>query len=143
MNSPIFEHKHLLIDKLLDINNHPDVINAPILDQQVFTDLRLMVDDDLMFCDLVTVYLDSAETMVGSIQASLQKQDFQTMRLSAHSLKSTSASIGAMKLSRICRLVEQALKEGETNIPIESINVLAKEYDLVILEIKHYVNQSH
>ncbi|MDX2254951.1 MAG: Hpt domain-containing protein [Pseudanabaenaceae cyanobacterium bins.39] len=136
MNNPIFENKYSLIDKFLRINEHPDVINLPVLDQQTFSNLRSMIDDDLMFSDLVTVYLSSAENLIYTLQTSLDMQDFPTMKISAHSLKSTSASIGAVKLSQICKLIEQALKDGVVDIPVECINIISQEYDLAIIEIK-------
>ncbi|MEI6065409.1 MAG: Hpt domain-containing protein, partial [Pseudanabaena sp. ELA748] len=88
------------IAKLLD---HPEFVILPTLDLAAFQDLRETIGDDGAFCDLVTIYFNSAETLIDTIQLALTNQDADKFTLAAHSLKSTSASIGASRLSRICK----------------------------------------
>jgi len=49
---------------------------------------------------LVTIYLNSAENLLAEIRLAFINQDASKFSLASHSLKSTSASIGADKLSQ-------------------------------------------
>ena len=110
------------------------------LECQTIQDLRAMIDDDLAFSDLITVYINSAKILIDKIQEAFIDNDTENLRIASHSLKSTSASVGATKLSQICKFVEQTIREGETTITAEFINdVLVGEYNLLVQEIKTYV----
>ncbi|MBD2150344.1 Hpt domain-containing protein [Pseudanabaena sp. FACHB-1277] len=110
------------------------------LECQTIQDLRAMIDDDLAFSDLITVYINSAKILIDKIQEAFIDNDTENLRIASHSLKSTSASVGATKLSQICKFVEQTSREGETTITAEFINdVLVGEYNLLVQEIKTYV----
>jgi HPt (histidine-containing phosphotransfer) domain-containing protein len=118
----------------------PNFSGLSILDLQTIQDLRTMIDDDLAFSDLITVYISSAETLIDKMQNAAAKDDADKLRIASHSLKSTSASIGGTKLSQICKFVEQTSKQGVVAITTEFISdILVPEYDLLIAEIKSYV----
>ncbi|OIP71085.1 MAG: hypothetical protein AUK48_12895 [Oscillatoriales cyanobacterium CG2_30_44_21] len=122
------------------IDNHPEFTHLPILDLEVFEDLRLSIDDDLVFSDLVTIYLDSAENLIEAIQMSLKIQDVVEFSISCHSLKSTSASIGARKLSYLCKFLEKSSKaKGIEHISQDYFDLVVKEYDLAIAQIRDRV----
>lgn len=121
------------------IDNHPEFTHLPILDSEVFQDLRLSIGDDLVFSDLVTIYLDSAETLIDTIQTSLNNQDVSKFSISCHSLKSTSASIGAKKLSYLCKFLEKASKTGELNNFQDYFCLIVKEYDQAVVKIRDRV----
>ena len=80
------------------LHSYPDLVNLQTLDISIFQDLRLSIGDDLFFSDLITIYLNSAETLIESIQIAFANQNVNEFNLAAHSLKSTSASIGATRL---------------------------------------------
>lgn len=110
--------------------------NLQTLNLATFQDLRQSIDDDLVFSDLVTIYLNSAEDLLAEIRLAFINQDASKFGLASHSLKSTSASIGADKLSQICRYFEQTAKTGNIAISSQMIESLAYEYDEVIHAIK-------
>ena len=120
--------------------NFPDFSGLPTLDLQTFQDLRAMIDDDLAFSDLITIYLSSAETLVDNIQMAFADNDVDRLKISSHSLKSTSASIGGTKLSQISKFIEPTSKEGKVSITAEFISdILVQEYNSLIAMIKSYV----
>ncbi len=118
----------------------PSFSGLSTLELRTIQDLRAMIDDDLSFSDLITVYISSAEMLMDKIQKAFADNDADKLRIAAHSLKSTSASIGGTKLSHICKFVEQTSKQGRVVITAEFISdTLVQEYDLLIAEIKSYV----
>jgi HPt (histidine-containing phosphotransfer) domain-containing protein len=118
----------------------PSFLSLSTLELQTVQDLRAMIDDDLAFSDLITVYVSSAEILIDQIQKAFADNDADELRIAAHSLKSTSASIGGTKLSEICKFIEQTSRQGIVAITREFISdTLVQEYDLLIIEIKSYI----
>jgi HPt (histidine-containing phosphotransfer) domain-containing protein len=131
------------IANILDLeNNCPEYVNAPSLDIDIFQGLRESISDDLLFADLVTVYLGSAEGLIDAIQVAFTDQNATEFRLASHTLKSTSASIGAVKLSQISRYFEKIGKTGKITISTELLDHLINEYDRAIAEIQAFVSKS-
>lgn len=125
------------IAKLLD---HPEFVILPTLDINTFQKLRETIGDDGVFRDLVTIYFNSAETLIDAIQLALNNQDADKFTLAAHSLKSTSASIGASRLSRICKQLEKTVNIGNIGgFTIEIIDLLNDEYKQAIAAIKVHI----
>ena len=110
------------------INEYPELAKSPVLDDLTFQELRETIGDDLVFSDLVTVYLSSAESLLESIKAALSNQDTQKIFLSAHSLKSTSASIGALRLAHIARHLEMLGKSKDTENLSKIVDLIIHEY---------------
>ncbi len=123
-------------------NDCPEYVNAPILDIDIFQGLRESIGDDLLFSDLVTVYLGSAEDLLEAIQSAFIAQNAPAFGRASHTLKSTSASIGAIKLSEISRYFEKKSNTGLITIAPELLNHLISEYDRAIAEIRLFVLKS-
>ena len=116
--------------------DYPEFMDLPTLEISLFQDLRETIDDDLIFSDLVTIYLNSAENLIDEIQAAFTNQDANKFAIAAHSLKSTSASIGATRLSQISKYLEKVGKTGEITVSVDILNLLNNEYTDVIKAIQ-------
>ena len=118
------------------MHDYPEFIDLPTLDISLFQDLRETIDDDLVFSDLVTIYLSSAENLIDEIQAAFTNQDANKFAIAAHSLKLTSASIGATRLSQISKYLEKVGKTGEITGSTDILNLLNNEYTEIIKAIQ-------
>ena len=125
-----------IIDTSKIVKNYPEFVDLPTLNVDTFQGLRQSIDDDLIFSDLVTIYLNSAENLLEEIQIAFANQDARQFSLSAHSLKSTSASIGAVRLSQICKYLEQVGKTGKISVSSDMVHLLTNEYEQVIQAIQ-------
>jgi HPt (histidine-containing phosphotransfer) domain-containing protein len=56
------------------------------------------------------LYLKDSHEIVDKILAAVESQDVQRLRESSHSLKSRSATLGAMRVAEICRDLETAAR---------------------------------
>jgi histidine phosphotransfer protein HptB len=117
-------------------HDYPEFKNLQTLDIALFQDLRESIDDDLIFSDIVTIYLNSAENLMDEIQAAYTDQDAHKFAIASHSLKSTSASIGATRLSQISRYLEKVGKTGEIRVSTDILHLLNNEYTEVIKAIQ-------
>jgi HPt (histidine-containing phosphotransfer) domain-containing protein len=116
-----------------------EFVGLQIIDIDIFSELRESIGDDGVFCDLMIIYFNSAEILINSLEVNLVDQDANKFNLAAHSLKSTSASIGAVKLSKICKHLEQFSKMGNIDLPMEIITAVNHEYEKVTDSIKSLV----
>jgi len=89
---------------------------APILDQGVLAELRESTGDDEEFVrELVEAYVGEATGYLDAMTAAATAADPAAMVRPAHTLKSASATMGAMRLSVICRGLEEAGRDGRTD----------------------------
>ncbi|HEX3265811.1 MAG TPA: Hpt domain-containing protein [Candidatus Limnocylindrales bacterium] len=90
--------------------------DVPVLDQAVVDELRESVGgDDEFVRDLVATYVEEVGPHLGAMADAAASGDAGAIVRPAHTLKSTSASIGAMRLSAICRDLEAGGREGRSD----------------------------
>ncbi|HQC96512.1 MAG TPA: Hpt domain-containing protein [Aquabacterium sp.] len=61
---------------------------------------------------VLTTYRSSMARLLAQLAQARVQSDASTMRLVAHTLKSSSASVGALALSALCSDAERALRDG-------------------------------
>ena len=92
------------------------MLDEPLFDEAVIDELRVATGDDEAFLlDLVETYLSEGEGHLGGMAAAVEAADPAAIVRPAHTLKSSSASIGAMRLSAICRAIEEAGRAGRAD----------------------------
>jgi CheY-like chemotaxis protein/HPt (histidine-containing phosphotransfer) domain-containing protein len=69
-------------------------------------------------------------------------QDLATIRLTAHTLKSSCASVGALKLSTLCADLESLIRHGSVEPLDEHIVAVRNEADRVLDSLKHYLGDA-
>jgi len=62
---------------------------------------------------VLSTYRQSLARLQQQIAGGLDATDLSTVRIGAHTLKSSSASIGALELSSLCAAVEQSIRDGQ------------------------------
>jgi HPt (histidine-containing phosphotransfer) domain-containing protein len=82
----------------------PDEEAAPAIDVEVLEELERSIGDDPVFMrDLVERYLEDAPSQLATIRAGVESGEAEPVNRAAHTLKSGSASVGAMALSDLAR----------------------------------------
>ena len=84
----------------------------PVLDTDALQALRALGGDDdpSLFIEVIELYLDDARTHVTNLRAALSTGDLRLLERAAHTLKSSSANVGALAFSRLCLELEQAVR---------------------------------
>ena len=86
---------------------------ADVIDRAVLNGLLESVGGDRDFlADLLQTYFDDAPRLLATLHTALPAGDAESFRRAAHSLKSNSASFGAMQLSRMSKELEDMGKAG-------------------------------
>lgn len=85
-----------------------------VLDQGVVAELRASVGgDDAFVRELAGAYLEEGGTHLDAMADALARGDISGIVRPAHTLKSSSAALGAMRLSEISRRIEHAARDGQ------------------------------
>ncbi len=61
---------------------------------------------------VLATYTQSLQRLLGQLRAARQDADVQGQHHVVHTLKSSSASVGALKLSALCADIERQLRDG-------------------------------
>ena len=86
-------------------------VEGEVIDEEVLRELQEIMDED--YLDLLRTYLRHAPELIGQIRTAIEGGDAAAMVLPVHSLKSSSANVGAMRLSELAREAEQLAMAGD------------------------------
>ena len=90
----------------------------PVLDPVVLDELRESVGNDEEFIsDLVATYISEGDEHLAAMEAAAEAGDAAAIVRPAHTLKSSSAALGAMRLAQIARDIEMAGRSGDATRP--------------------------
>jgi len=84
---------------------------------------------------LVATYLDNSARLAEALTAGVAASDLDAVRRASHSLKSTSASMGALAFSRRCGEIERAAREGRLVLDRDTLATLLDEHEGVRLAV--------
>jgi len=86
-----------------------------ILDPRALEQLRLTLgrQADRMLPELIEQFYQDADRLLSQARQALEQGRAENLRIAAHSLKSTSATFGAMALSAVARELESLARQGK------------------------------
>lgn len=111
-----------------------------LLDTAVLNELCASVGDDRGFVvDLAETYLTDGAVQVEAIVAAVADDDNARAVRPAHTLKSSSATVGAMRLAATARRIEMAAREGAAP-PAEDVAFLPGELNAVTVALRAWID---
>lgn len=90
----------------------------------------LGVDEPEIIQDLVNTYLESSGDLVAQMQQAAEHQDLSTMGRAAHTLKSSSANLGAQNLAQHCKSLEELAKNQQIDDALKITQLIKSDYQL-------------
>jgi signal transduction histidine kinase/CheY-like chemotaxis protein/HPt (histidine-containing phosphotransfer) domain-containing protein len=127
--------------------NPTTAYSAPAAAEPRMTALDTAIIGDLLdtmggeFGDLVRVYLEDAPERVRELASAAATGDASAQIAPAHTLKSSSANIGATALSELARGIEHAARAGIATGPAELAAGLRAEYERVAEELSRLIEK--
>ena len=113
------------------------------LNQETISALKELDDDgsnDTLKA-LISLYCENSPVKVKMIADSFKSGDFTTMKKEAHTLKSSSGNLGAMKLLELANKIEYMVEDQNyTKNLAPLIQELQAEYLAVEAELKTFLN---
>ena len=109
----------------------PEPEEVPI--EQILDPERLQtlagIGQDGFLGKLIDIYLTSAEAELETLGTALEKGDLDAVAATAHSLKGSSLNLGAQRITRACRRLEELATEGDLKQARHYLGELAARID--------------
>lgn len=113
-------------------------MDNPVIDQATYTELESNVGADFIG-ELVETYLDETPQLLIELQQALQTGNTDAFRRAAHSIKSSSASFGALNFSNQAKELEMMGKSGDLNAAPGKIDDFLAAYQQVAAALREMV----
>jgi len=86
--------------------------------------------------EIIDCYLQEAPKLLSAAREALAQQDSRTLKRSVHTLRSSSATVGAMTLAKLCEELEAlAIAASQAEI-IDHLQLLESEYYRVAIALR-------
>lgn len=113
--------------------------DQPILDEATLAELVASVGEDVTFVtELIEAYLGDAPRQIEQIQIAVRDGDAASVVRPAHTLKSSSATVGAQRLAARARRLELASRADELDGAREDLDGLDGEWQLTEAALREW-----
>jgi HPt (histidine-containing phosphotransfer) domain-containing protein len=99
---------------------------APAIDHDVIDELRDVLGSEID--RLIHLFLEDTPMLLARLEAAALAPDYDELREAAHSLKSSSANLGAMALSAAAKRVELGARMQTLDRPAVAVAMIASEF---------------
>ena len=100
-------------------------MSGPAIDRETLDHLLDITGGDVEFLDeLVDTYLEDGRAQIGALQAAVAANAIEDLVRPAHTLKSSSANVGALQLADACRDLEAAARAGAVDDPAVRVQAI-------------------
>ncbi|MGH8032573.1 MAG: ATP-binding protein [Luteimonas sp.] len=104
----------------------PRLAPPVVIDHAILDELRSMLGNDID--RLIDVFLEDAPRLIAALENAAIGPDYVALRDTAHSLKSSSANLGAMSLSSAAKRIELGAREQSLQRPAVAAALVANEF---------------
>jgi len=108
------------------------------LDVAVLDELREVLGSDVRA--LIDVFLDDAPQLIADLETAASRPDYPLLYQAAHSLKSSSANLGAMSLSAAAKRIELGARAEALDRPAVAVTLLAGEFERARDALRAYLH---
>ena len=114
--------------------------NLPSLDHSIVQELRDLeteTQDTGLLASLVETFAQDASTRLTTVHRALANRDLEQIRVEGHTLKSSSANLGAVKLSSLCKDLESAGHARSLPDALRLVPEIDRELEVVVGELRN------
>ena len=118
------------------------VSNVAFNRQAMDTLLETIGGDASMLCELIESYQVEAPSLTARFSEAVAKQDCESIRLTAHTIKSSARDFGGIDLAELCQTIENAAAADDLDTLLPLVSALETKHDELLNAlseaIKHY-----
>ena len=104
-------------------------MTGPAIDRATLDRLLDITGGDIEFLDeLVDTYLEDGRAQVAALQGAVAAKATEDLVRPAHTLKSSSASVGALRLAEACRDLEASARAGTVDDPAARVATIVARF---------------
>jgi HPt (histidine-containing phosphotransfer) domain-containing protein len=111
-------------------------MGGPIDDAAFAQALELVGGDEEFLGELVATYRTDGADRIAEMRSALAAGAAADLQRAAHTLKSSSATLGAVGLAEACRAVEHAARDGALEGLSDPIDAIASEFEEVVAALE-------
>jgi HPt (histidine-containing phosphotransfer) domain-containing protein len=103
------------------------------IDTEVLQTFRQTMGEsaEVFLTQLIEIYLEESPALLQAMDTAVTQNDAGAMKQAAHALKSSSAALGAIALSKLCEELEKMGNSQTTTGASEILSQLQSEYETV------------
>jgi HPt (histidine-containing phosphotransfer) domain-containing protein len=121
---------------MLPAMTYPSRVNPgnPAVDPEAIEQLRFLEDEDQpnVVAELVLLFVEHTPPKIAAIRDGLAQGDAGAVKRAAHSLKGSSANVGATGMQHVCEQIEHAAAGGDLGPARELLPLLEQEVAVVV-----------
>lgn len=102
---------------------------TPMLNDETLDELEAMIGSGV--AKIIAAFLDNTPRLIAQLKTAAEVPDLPLLRELAHSLKSSSANLGADALSEAAKRIELGARQGTLERPAAAVAVVVAEYESV------------
>jgi len=111
----------------------------PVLDHDMLDELQEIAGNET--ARIIALFLEDAPRLISQLETAATVPDLDAMRDAAHTLKSSSANVGAMALSAAAKRVELGARACNLDRPAVAVALVIAEYARARMALQGYVMQ--
>lgn len=117
---------------------------ASVIDESVLDEIRRMSGEQApeLINNIVELYLKQTPDLIDDIHHAAKDGDSERVFRAAHALKSSSANIGAVRISEIARQVEKLGRDNRIDHVSAHLDTLVENYEQVRLNLKSRLGEA-
>jgi len=109
----------------------------PVLDNTVLEELQEIAGDETS--RIIILFLEDAPKLIARLEEASAVPDIDGMREAAHTLKSSSANVGALALSTAAKRIELGARAQKLDRPAVAVALVIAEYARVRIALQGYL----
>lgn len=109
----------------------------PVLDHSMLDELQEIAGDET--ARIIGLFLEDAPRLIARLESASTIPDLDAMRDAAHTLKSSSANVGAMALSTAAKRVELGARAQKLDRPAVAVALVIAEYARARMALQGYI----
>jgi signal transduction histidine kinase/DNA-binding response OmpR family regulator len=127
-----------VVSQWLKDNNERAPAAVPVIDETVLEDIRQMSGEQAnsLIGNIVELYLQKSPALIDDIHHGVRQGDAEQLFRAAHALKSSSANIGAVRVSEVARQLEKLGRENLLEHVHPHLDVLIQNYEQASVMLK-------
>lgn len=127
----LINHQSINSAATINANNLIDQARE-IIDMKTFHELEVVIgtkDNPSNILNLIDTYLQALSEFKSTVTNAIRTKDIGSLQRATHSLKGSSASLGAVGLSEICKSLENTIVGGVLTCEPEDLLALANDFN--------------
>ena len=112
--------------------------SGAVLDPRTLAGIRAMRKPGApdLLAKVAGIYASNSKTLVGELKSAVSSKDQAGLLRAAHTLKSSSANVGATGLAEICKDIEALPRDGNLDLAGVLVERLIAEHSEVLLALQ-------